>query len=153
MWYDLNRSHLHGGFGIGMFHPGSEDELRRLYDAVGRALAEMLICGLGVANEEWGYEVFNLVYSDGPEIEVLIGQVFGWLDVAGWKLKQKAELETTVRKYTRSLDGDYNERHTVKRTLAEHWVAWKDRLWRISQGETGLSKDARRLAAQGHELM
>lgn len=51
MWYDLNRLHLHGGFGIGMLDPGSEDELRRVYEAVGCAEAEMLACGLDVANE------------------------------------------------------------------------------------------------------
>lgn len=73
MWYDLNRLHLHGGFGIGMFDPGSEDELRRVYEAVGRAEAEMLARGLDVANEDWGYEVLNLFCSDGPELEVLIG--------------------------------------------------------------------------------
>lgn len=51
MWHDLNRLHLHGGFGIGMSDPGSEDELRRVYEAVGRAEAEMLSRGLDVANE------------------------------------------------------------------------------------------------------
>lgn len=34
-----------------MLDPGSEDELRRVYEAVGRAEAEMLVRGLDVANE------------------------------------------------------------------------------------------------------
>ena len=69
MWYNLQRLHLHGGFGIGMFNPGSEDELRQVYEAVGRAEAEMLVRNLDVANENWGYEAFNLVYSNarGPD--------------------------------------------------------------------------------------
>lgn len=153
MWSDLNRSHLHGGCGIGIFDPENQDKLRRLYEAAGRAEAEMLIRGLGVANEEWGYQVLDQVCSDEPEIEILMSEVFGWLDVAGERLKEKAKSDTTVRKYVRSLNGDYNQKHTVEGTLAEHWMAWKDRLWRISQGETGLSKVAKRLAAQCCELM
>lgn len=72
MWYDLQTLHLRGGFGIGMFNPGSEDELRQVYEAVGRAEAEMFIRNLDVANENWGYEVLSLVCSNGPELEVLI---------------------------------------------------------------------------------
>lgn len=53
LWYDLNRFHLHEGFGVGIFDRGSEDELRRSYEVVGRAEAEMLVCGLDVANENW----------------------------------------------------------------------------------------------------
>lgn len=153
MWYDLNRLHLHGGFGIGMFDPGNGEELRQVYEAVGRAEAEMLVRGLDVADEDWGYEVLNLVCSDGPELEVLIGQVFAWLDVAGSRLREKAESETAVRGYVRSLHGDYSRRHTVEGTLVEHWTAWKDRLLMISQGESGLSKVARGIAAQGYKLM
>jgi len=153
MWYDLDRLLLHGGFGIGMFDPGSEDELRRVYEAVGRAEAEMLVRGLDVANEDWGYEVLNLSCSDGPELEVLIGQVFAWLEVARSKLKEKVETETAARGYVRSLDGDYSKRQTVEEALAEHWAAWKDRLLRIGQGETGLSSVAKGLAAQGYKLM
>lgn len=58
-----------------------------------------------------------------------------------------------MRSYMRSLEGDYNKRHTVEGILVEHWAAWKDRLLRISQGQTGLSSNARGLAALGHELM
>jgi hypothetical protein len=153
MWQDLNRQHLHGGFGIGIFDPDGEGELRRVHEAVGRAEAEMLIRGLDVANENWAYEVLNLVCSNGPEMEVQIGQVFTWLDVAGSKLKEKVESESTVRNYTYSLGGDYRKRQTVAGTLAEHWEAWKDQLWMISQGEAGSSKVATSLAAQCYELM
>jgi len=113
----------------------------------------MLIRDLGVSNEAWGYLVLNQVCSDRPEIEILMSEVFGWLDVAGWRLKEKAVSETTVQKYVRSLNGDYNQRHTVEGTMIEHWTAWKDRLWMISQGETGLSEVAKRLATQCYELM
>jgi hypothetical protein len=153
MWYDLYKSHLQGGCGIGIFDPEHQDELRRTFEVAGRAEAEMLIRHFGVVDEQRGYLTLNQVCSDGPEVEILISEVFGWLEVAGSKLKEKAESETTVRKYSRSLDGDYRKKHTVEGTLAEHWVVWKDRLWRISQGETGLSKIAKGLAAQCHELM
>jgi hypothetical protein len=153
MWYDLYKSHLHGGCGIGIFDPEHQDELRRTYEAAGRAEAEMLIRDFGVVDEQRGYLIVNQVCSDGPEIEILISEVFGWLDVAGWKLKERAMSETIVRKYTRSLDGDYRKKHTVEGTLAEHWAVWKDRLWRISQGETGLSTIAQGLAAQCNESM
>ena len=135
-----------------MLDPGSEDELRRVYEAVGRAEAEMLVRGPDEANEDRGFEVLNLICSDGPELEVLIGQIFPWLDVAGSKLKDKVESETAARGYVRSLDGDYSKRQTVEEALAEHWAAWKDRLLRIGQGETGLSSVARGLAAEVYKI-
>lgn len=101
-------------------NPGSEDELRQVYEAVGRAEAEMFIRNLDVANGNWGYEVLSLVCSNGPELEVLIGQIFAWSDVAGSKLKEKVELETAVRSYMRTLGGDYSKRHTVEGTLMEN---------------------------------
>ena len=69
------------------------------------------------------------------------------------ELKEKVELETAIRGYMRSLDGDYSKRNTVEGTLVEHRAAWKDHLLRISQRQTGLSSVARGLAAQGYELM
>ena len=133
--------------------PKDEVVLRRECEATGRAEAEMLLRGLDVADEQWGFEVLNLVCSDSPELEIMISEVFAWLDVAGWKLKEKARSETAMQKYDYSLNGNYAKRHTVEATLTEHWANWKDRLWRISQGETGLSKEARRLAARSHDLM
>jgi hypothetical protein len=153
MWYDLYRFRIQGGCGIIVSDPKDEVVLRKECEATGRAEAEMLLRGLDVANEQWGFEVVNLVCSDGPELEIMISEVFAWLDVAAWKLKEKIKSETPVQEFVYSLNGDYTKRHTVEATLSEHWASWKDRIWRISQGETGLSKVARRLAAQSHDLM
>ena len=50
MWCDLYKSHLHGGCGIGIFDLEHQDELRRTYEAAGRAEAEMLIREFGVVD-------------------------------------------------------------------------------------------------------
>jgi hypothetical protein len=57
-----------------------------------------------------------------------LSEVFGWLDVAWWKLKEKATSDRTARKYVRNLNDDDNQTYTAERTLTEHWAAWKDRL-------------------------
>jgi hypothetical protein len=43
----------------------------------------MLLRGLDIANEQWDFEVLKLVCSNGPELEIMISEVFAWLDVAG----------------------------------------------------------------------
>jgi hypothetical protein len=83
MWYDLNKAHMHGVCGIGIFDPEHQDEFRRMYEAAGRAEGAMLLRGLDVANEEMGYQVLNQIRFDGPEIEILTSEVFGWLSAAG----------------------------------------------------------------------
>jgi hypothetical protein len=83
MWYDLYRLRLQGGCGIIISDPKDETVLRRECEATGRAEAEMLLRGLDIANEQWDFEVLKLVCSNGPELEIMISEVFAWLDVAG----------------------------------------------------------------------
>jgi hypothetical protein len=66
---------------------------------------------------------------------------------------EKIKSETSMQKFSCSFGGDYTKRHAVEATMTEHWANWKDRLWMISEGETGLFKVARCLAAQSHNLM
>jgi hypothetical protein len=90
-----------------------------MYEAVGRAEEEMPVRGLDVTNEEWGYQVLYQISSDGPEIQILAGEVFGWPGAARWKLKEKAKSDETVRKYVRSLNCDYHQRSTAEETALE----------------------------------
>jgi hypothetical protein len=153
MWDNLYRLHLHGSCGAGMFDKDNESKLRKEYEAVGRAEAKMLLRGI-VVDENWGYRILNLVCSDRPELEVLIYEVFGWLDVAGWKLREKAISEKTTKVRFHGLGSHPNkQRVAVEETLEEHWVAWRAGLVRISRGETGLSEEAKRIAARCLELM
>lgn len=147
MWADLNHIHLYGGCGPSMFDKNNEDELRRVYDTIGRAEAEMLLRSL-VANEHWGYEVLDLARSDRPELEILISEVFAWLDVAGWRLKEKAMSDDTTQKCFYTPGAGQSQQ-----TMAEHWTTWKEALQDISEGETGLSKVAKSLATRCLELM
>jgi hypothetical protein len=153
MWDTLYRLHLHGSCGAGMFNKDNEGNLRNEYEAVGRTEAKMLLRGL-VVNENWGYRILNLVCSDRPELEVLIYEVIGWLDVASWKLKEKVMSGKTTRVRFYGLGSDPNKRRAaVGETLEEHWVAWIADLVRINRGETGLSEDAKAIAARCLELM
>lgn len=85
-----------------------------MYEAAGRAEAEMLVRGSDVANEEWRYQVLNQICSDGLDIEILLSEVLGWLDVAGRKLKEKAALDRTVWKYVRGLNATTIRRIPLK---------------------------------------
>jgi hypothetical protein len=153
MWDTLYRLHLHGSCGAGMFNKENERNLRKEYEAIGRTEAKMLLRGI-VVSEDWGYRILNLVCSDRPELEVLIYEVLGWLDVAGWKLKEKAMSEKTARVRFYGLGSDPNKRRAaVEETLEEHWIAWIADLVRIERGETGLSEDAKAIAARCLELM
>jgi hypothetical protein len=153
MWDTLYRLHLHGSCGAGMFNKENKSNLQQEYEAVGRAEAKMLLRGI-VVSENWGYRILNLVCSDRPELEVLICEVFGWLDVAGWKLKEKVMSEKTARVRFYGLGSDPNKRRAaVEKTLEEHWIAWIADLVRIERGETGLSEDAKAIAARCLKLM
>lgn len=154
MWADLYHLHLQGSCGPGIFDKTKEDELRREYDAIGRAEAEMMLRGFDVVlNEDWGYYVLNLVHSERPELEILMSEVFAWLEVAGWKLKEKAMGENTLQRCFYTLGGGRNQHNGVERTLTEHWTYWKEAIHKISEGETGLSEVARGLATRCLELM
>jgi hypothetical protein len=136
-----------------MLNKENESNLRKEYEAVGRAEAKMLLRGI-VVDENWGYRILNLVCSDRPELEVLIYEVFGWLDVAGWKLREKAISEKTTKVRFHGLGSHPNkQRVAVEENLEEHWVAWRAGLVRISRGETGLSEEAKGIAARCLELM
>lgn len=91
MRYDLNKAQVHGGRGTRNSISEHQDELRRIYEAASRAEGEVLVRDLDVLDEEWGYEVLTQICSDGPKMENLVSEVFGWLDVAVWKLREKAE--------------------------------------------------------------
>jgi hypothetical protein len=67
---------LTGGCGVIISDPKDETVLRRECEATGRAEAEMLLRGLDIANEQWGFEILNLVCSNGAELEIMISEVF-----------------------------------------------------------------------------
>jgi hypothetical protein len=54
MWNTLYRLHLRGSCGAEMLNKENESNLRKEYEAVGRAEAKMLLRGI-VVNENWGY--------------------------------------------------------------------------------------------------
>lgn len=115
------------------FESGRAEQLRRHFEAIGRAGAEMFVRGFNtVTNEHKGYQVLALVCSDRAGLDILIGEVIGWLDVAGGKLKEQAMAEEL---------------------LAERWACWEAATLRLSQDRSRLSEAGRRDAARCHALM
>jgi hypothetical protein len=137
MWATLYRLHLHGPDGweneVESLDEGRVHELRQHFEAVGRVEAEMLVRGFdAVTSEHWGFEVLDLVCSDRAGLDIFLSQVLAWLEVAGHKLRDKAQSEETS---------------------AERWTQWKQDVLRLSQEGRGLSNVGRGLAAQCYELM
>lgn len=139
MWVTQYGGHWTGGDppGIRMAIEASDkealDDFRERSDAIGRVEAEMFLRDfMFCMGERAAYKVLNLVSSDRPGVEVYVGQIFAWLDVAGEKLKEKAMLENG---------------------LAEDWARWKEALLKLSQQGSRLSDEARKVAARCHELM
>jgi hypothetical protein len=137
MWDTLYRLHLHGPDGweneVEFFDEGRVHELRQHFEAVGLVEAEMLVRGFdAVTSEHWGFEVLDLVCSNRAGLDIFFSQVLAWLEVAGQKLRDKAQ---------------------SKETSAERWTLWKQDVLRLSQEGRRLSNVGRELAARCYELM
>lgn len=155
MWNDLYGLHLHGA-GPSPIDVALFDEIKHIYDKIGHAEAEMFLWGFPMFSERCGYRVLNLVYRDRLGIEFYLGQILGWLEVAGWKLKQNAMSNKTIRTMREYGSCGQDERMNVERTLAEHWEVWKEAMLGLCQDTTGerrLSEDGRRLVFRCYELM
>jgi hypothetical protein len=157
MWDSLNRLHLHGvdsrERSVATFEQEEIDEHRRTLGAIGHAEAEMFLQGMVPVN--WGYQVLNLACSDRAGLDVFVSEIFAWLEIAGEKLKvEMVRSEEVVRRYTRPVPGSLRrENVAVEGTMAEHWMDWKDALLRLSQEESGLSDEGRRITSWCHGLM
>lgn len=139
MWSTQYSSHLYSsdspGIRLAMASPDVQKvrDFQERYDAIGRAEAKMFVRGFdGFMSEDCGYKRLNLAFSERPGLDIYMGQIFAWLDVAGGRLKEKAVSEDALR---------------------EKWVGWKEALLKLSQEGSRLSVDGRRLAAQSYELM
>lgn len=157
MWDSLYRLHLHGNdsweYEVGSFDEQKVYGFRRDYAAIGCAEAEMYLRGMVPGN--WGYQVLNLACSDRPGFDILVSEIFAWLDTAGWKLKEEMNgSEKTAQRYKRPIpNSTRHEQQAVEATLAEHWASWKESLLRLSQEGSGQSEAGRRIAGQCCELM
>lgn len=139
MWSTQYCSHLYGsdppGIRLAMKSPDEQKvrDFQERYDSIGRAEATMFVRGFnGFTSEDCGYDVLDLALSDRPGLDIYMGQIFAWLDVAGLRLKEKAEQEESLR---------------------EKWAQWKEALLKLSQKGSGLSDGGKRLAAQIYDLM
>jgi hypothetical protein len=152
MWDDLYRLHLHGQDPWEKSGAPNKDEVqerRDRFEAIGRTEAEMFVRGFdAVVHEYWGYQVIDLVCSDRPGLDILMSEVIGWLDVAGWKLKEKLGSGEKIR-----FHGCQTKHPGVDRPLAEHWVIWKESMLELSQEDSRLTEVGRGLATRCLELM
>lgn len=137
MWDTLYRLHLHGPDWwereVGSFDEAKKDDFRRHFEAIGRGEAEMFVRGFDVVTgKHWAYRVLSLVSSDQTDLDVFLGEVFAWLDVAGWRLREHAQTDEA---------------------RAEQWRSWREDMARLSRPDSRLSETGRRLAARCHGLM
>lgn len=137
MWDTLYRLHLHGPDGwereVGSFDDAMKDDFRQHFEVIGRGEAEMFVRGFDVVtSEHWAYKVLELVSSDRAGLDVLLGEVFAWLDVAAWRLREHAQADEA---------------------RSEQWSSWREDMARLSRPESSLSETGRRLAARCHGLM
>jgi hypothetical protein len=137
MWDTLYRLHLHGPDGwenrVESLDEGRVHELRQHFEAVGLVEAEMFVRGFDAVTSDYrGFEVLELVRSNRAGLDIFLSQVLAWLEVAGQKLRDKAQSEETS---------------------AERWTLWKQDVLRLSQEWRRLSNVGRELAARCYELM
>jgi hypothetical protein len=155
MWSDLNRLHLHGPapWEKEKWTDARKAELCQHFEAIGKAEAEMFIRGLGGIGAEWGYEVINLVCSGRAGLDVLIFEVYAWLECAGTQLRHSLNLEE-ARSYSRAVPGASHEiQEAVSCTMAEHWQTWRKALLELSEHQSPLSVTSREVAAVCFKLM
>lgn len=148
MWSTLYKLHLHGPSPWDRWCKDAESyeeykfNRQREHQVIGRAEAVMFVRGL-VITEYSGYRTLNLVCSNEPaDLEIYVCEIFGWLDIAGGKLKEKAMSDTSTEKS-----------HRREGTPAEHWNFWKEVISRLGEKESRLCDAERRLATRCHELM
>jgi hypothetical protein len=155
MWSDLNRLHLHGPapWEKEKWTEVRKPELCRHFEAIGRVEAEMFLRGLGGISADWGYEVINLVCSGRAGLDVLISEVYAWLECAGTQLRHSLNLEET-RSYPRAVPGvSHGLQEAVSCTMAEHWQTWRKALLELSEHQSPLSVTSREVAAVCFKLM
>lgn len=155
MWSDLHRLHLHGS------DPWEKEsltdarrlDLRQHFETVGTIEAEMFVLGERFVPREWGYEVLNLVTSRRAGVDILLNEVYGWLKVAGTKLKQSVDANET-NGYSRASAGTRASKWQAgSGTMTEQWAVWKTSLLELGGDDSPLSAEGRRLAAECLELM
>ena len=150
MWSDLYRLHLHGPapWEKEKWTEVRKAELCQHFEAIGRAEAEMFRRGIGGINTDWGYEVINLVVCSGRAgLDVLISEVYAWLECAGTQLRHSLNLEE-ARSYPRAVPGTiHGLQEAVSCTMAEHWQTWRKALLELSKHQSPLSVTSREVAA------
>ncbi|KAK6000681.1 hypothetical protein QM012_003406 [Aureobasidium pullulans] len=155
MWADCHRLHLHGKapWESGSWTPTRKTELCNHYQAIGTAEASMSVRGIGGIPVDWGYEVLNLVCSRRPGLEVLIFEVYAWLQVAGARLSNDLSPEE-IECFSRPIPGTRSGlQQSVRCTMGEHWNVWKRELSELSGEQSTLSLESRNVAAKCLALM
>ncbi|CZT20693.1 uncharacterized protein RCC_06551 [Ramularia collo-cygni] len=137
MWDTLYRLHLHGPDGWEKDLEGLSDdrkvELRRHFDAVGTAEAEMFLQDLVPA--QWGFKVLDLLSSSRQGIDVLMSEIHAWLRVAGSRLREEVRMDDAAAGPDRV-------------ATLEQWTKWKIALAYPSKEGSKISEEGRRLAIQ-----
>lgn len=157
MWSDLYRLHTRGPNGwkvIGEPLPDDKKvELRRRYAEIGTVEATLYVRELGGVTENWGYELLNLACLRRPGLDIVIGEIYAWLTVAGTKLLKDLDPDE-VRNWPRPvLGGQPGQRLSVEATMAQHWEAWRRSLLQVSEEKDFLTDEARLLAKECHMMM
>ncbi|KAL6908842.1 hypothetical protein GGI43DRAFT_157388 [Trichoderma evansii] len=157
MWSDLYRLHTRGPNGwevIGEPLPDNKKaELRRRYAEIGTVEATLYVRELGGVTENWGYELLNLACLRRPGLDVVIGEIYAWLTVAGTKLLKELD-PSEVRNWPRPVPGGQpGQRASVEATMAQHWEAWRRSLLQVSEEKDFLTDEAKRLARECHRMM
>ncbi|KAK2612026.1 hypothetical protein QQS21_001991 [Conoideocrella luteorostrata] len=144
MWSDLYRLYTHGPDHWETSYASLSEErvveLRQHYRATAAVEAEMYLRGLDGITAHWGYETLNLICTRRAGLEVLISSMHVWLTKGSTRLKEDLDLDELYL-------------YGGTRRMEDHWETWRSRFLEVSKDEGFLSQEARKLAAECHEMM
>jgi hypothetical protein len=123
-----------------------------IYKKLGTLEAKMYLRGIYSVDDEWAYRAINLICLEQPDLEVVIYEIYAWLDIAGPKLAENLQ-SAQIKSYTRAMRGRRDKTYMIEVTMYEHWEHWKKRFLQVSHDEELLSPEARQMAGKCHEIM
>ncbi|KAH7265505.1 uncharacterized protein BKA55DRAFT_252487 [Fusarium redolens] len=150
--YERNRCKCHDKFHD---HRDTDDDFphdRKYYKRAGTAEAKMYLRGIPGITEFWAYKTINLVCLWNHDLEFFIYEIHAWLQTAGPKLAEALD-SNQIKCFERGVRGRPDKKYDISVTMFEHWHHWKKSFLEVSFDEDFLSRDARELARECHDIM
>lgn len=155
MWSDCHRLHIqgHAPWENESWSAARKAELSHQFEAIGTAEARMYLRNIGGIPADWGYDVLNLVCLRRPGLDVLIFEMYAWLQCAGTQLRKDLDPQEE-RSYSKPVPGsNRGPLQRISGTMAEHWNTWRREISKLSGSQSALSLESRDVAAECLALM